>query len=131
MNFQHAFFDEMEKAANSIVLYHGTRPSLVKKILKEGLDPSYMGTGYEGKPELRKRPAVSLSTKKEHAQAYANLGAMRDSKGLKKLVSMVKTSPSVLTVTIPKNSKSLKKMWDHGIDEWHYHDKISPDWISR
>ena len=131
VSFTQAFFDEMEKLAESIVLYHGTRPSLIEKIMKEGLDPAYTGTGYEGRPDLRKEPAVSLSTKKEHAQAYANLGAMRDTKGLKKLLAAVKTSPSVLTVTVPKNNKSLKKMWDHGVDEWHYHGKISPDWISN
>lgn len=123
-----------EKMASTRVLYHGTKPSLYGKILKDGLDPSTMGTGFEGDPDSREEQATSLSTNLEHAQAYANLGAMREARGV---VPSLKAAlgvgvPKPLVVRIPKNFP-IKRVVDAeghgGFDEWHSPSKIPPEYI--
>lgn len=116
------------------IFYHGTRPSLIPQIMKQGLDPQKMGTGWEGSPETRNKPAISLSTTKEHAQAYMNLGALEDSKNfLQKLKAMAGIGvPHPLIINFPKN-KMPEKIWGVGknkaFDEWHYDQKIPASWI--
>lgn len=121
----------MEK--KSAAYYHGTRPSLVPKIMKEGLLPEMMGTGWEGDPDDRKR--VSLTKNKEHAKAYSRLGAMRDAKGLGKLKAALGIGvPEPLEVRFPKGSepKEVIPAEGHGgADESHAYERVPPGWIKQ
>jgi hypothetical protein len=123
----------MEKAAGE-VYYHGTRPSLVPKIMREGLDPRMMGTGFEGDSTGRKR--VSLSKNKAHAAAYMRLGAGRDADGF---VSKLKAGlgigvPAPLAVRFPKGKEPTEVVpaeGHGGMDEYHAYERIPPGWIEK
>lgn len=115
--------------------YHGTKPSLIEKILKEGLLPSYMGAGWEGKPEKRKHPAVSLTSDIAHAKVYSNLGATQDTDGLLSKIKASLSKHPILEINIPKDVKLPEKAWsipigDRNMDEYHFPAKIPPEWIS-
>jgi hypothetical protein len=123
--------DEVLKKQPSRVFYHGTRPSAIAEIQKSGLKPEMMGTGWEGDAASRQYPAVSLTTRPEHAQAYGALGAWDEGQGLSALFS----KPVILQVTIPpEHAKHLKEIVSAsghgGFDEWHFRSHIPPEWIS-
>jgi hypothetical protein len=114
------------------VYYHGTRPSLIPKIMKEGLRTEMMGTGFEGKPEGR--PRVSLTKNPEHAQAYMRLGAQRDAAGaIAKLKAMIgRGVPPPLEIRFPKGKepKEVIPAKGHGgMDEYHAYERVRPEWI--
>ena len=111
---------------SELVLYHGTEPTLVDKIISEGLDPEKMRE-YPWIDDPRK--AVFLTSDKNNAKTYARL----KSEGLLKRLFGGSKSP-VLRVTFP-DKKSLGgfiNVYDRPRkgDEWHYTDKIPPEWIS-
>ena len=131
-------YDEDASAKTaSIVLYHGTRPSLIKQIRQEGLDPKYMGSAWEGAPEQRAhRPTISLSSTKEHAQAYAALGAAADAKGWVNKVKAVVAAGShaPLRVELPDGFPIEQVVFGKGrggFDEWHAHRTIPPKFIKE
>jgi hypothetical protein len=116
-----------------LIFYHGTRPALLAKIQKEGLLPEMMGTGWEGDPKARAYKAVSLTTRPEHAMAYAQLGA-GDEEG-KGLLGMLLSKPSILKIQIPKThhrhlEEVVPGMTHGGFDEWHFRQAIPPEWIT-
>jgi hypothetical protein len=127
----------MAADGSSRTFYHGTRPSLISKILQEGLDPKYMGTGMEGWPDGRDRPAVSLTTNPHHAQSYMNLGAREDAEGV---VNNIKALlgigvPKSLVVHVPEGKVEMSEVvsaGQHGgFDEWHAYGRIDPQYIKQ
>jgi hypothetical protein len=116
--------------------YHGTRPSLVDKILREGLLPSYMGTGEMTKGEKREYPSISLATDMAYARGYSNMGAVRDAKGIiPKLKAHISSKHPVLKIDIPEGEtmpeiRHAISVGDRKVDEYLYPTRIPPEWIT-
>ena len=118
------------------VYYHGTRPSLMDKILREGLDPSLMGTGEMTRGEKREYQSLSLTTDKDYARGYSSLGAAKDAKGfLAKMKAQMSIKHPVLRIDMPSGTKGLVErqsipVGDRVVDEYLYPKGIPPEWIT-
>jgi len=134
------------KAAGVIRLFHGTRPTRTRKILREGLLASKEGKGFNSTylppgSSLSDfipgwKPGVSLTTDKAHARIYERAGAALDEtlgKVPEKTMRGLRQKSHTVSVDIPQGHPKLKRVTPKsGVgDEWRFEGDIPREWIKR
>lgn len=131
-------------------LWHGTRPKVIPKILKEGLRAAYEGTGFNSTflPKGQSLSDVSIAAMKALPKELRKQHAKEIAKGI---AQMKKWKPGVslskdrrhariygptLKVQIPDGHPKLKQwagmeIGRGEVDEWRFDGDIPPEWISR
>lgn len=136
----------VKQAAGVHRFFHGTRPTRVRKILREGLRASKEGRGFNSSFLPRGtslsefvpgwKPGVSLTTERAHAQVYARAGDATDEllgKVPAKALQKLRARGSLVAVEVPRGHPKLKRVSgaDGGMDEWRFEGDIPRGWLKQ